>query len=58
MESAREFQISVEYQISCLFYCFGASLKLKPYCRIWRQIQMDKSMVNGKASSFEVKTFA
>ena len=56
MESAREFQISVEYQNYCLFYCFGSSLKFKPCRRIWRQIQMDKLKVDRKASSCEVKT--
>ena len=53
MEGAREFQVCVEYQIYCLFYCFGSSLKFKPCCRIWWQIQMDKSKVDGKASSCE-----
>ena len=55
MEGAREFQISVEYQIYCLFYCFGSSLKFKLCCRIWRQIQMDKSKVDGNVSSCQVK---
>ena len=53
MEGAREFQVSLEYQIYCLFYCFGSSLKFKPCCQIWWQIQMDKSKVDGKASSCE-----
>ena len=29
MEGAREFQISVEYQIYCLFYFFDSWLKFK-----------------------------
>ena len=48
MEGAREFQISVKYQIYCLF-CFRSSLKFKPCCRIWQQIQMNKLKVDGKA---------
>ena len=58
MEGAPEVQICVEYQIYCLFYCFGSSLKFKSCCRIWRQIQMGKSKVDRKASSCEVKTTA
>ena len=58
MEGAQEFEISVEYPTYCLFYCFGSTLKFKSCCRIWRQIQMDISKVDGKASSCEVKTTA
>ena len=58
MEGAWEFQISLEYQIYCLFYCFRSSLKFKPCCQIWWQIQMGKSKVDGKAFSCEVKKAA
>ena len=34
MKGARKFQISVEYQICCLFYCVVSCLKFKPRCQI------------------------
>ena len=33
MEPVGEFQISEEYQIYSLFYCFSSCLKLKPCCQ-------------------------
>ena len=39
MDGVREFQISIEYQVYCLFYCFESFLKLKPSCRIWQQFK-------------------
>ena len=51
MEGAWEFQISEEYQIYFLFYCFGSCLKFKSCCQRWRLIQTDKLKVGVKAYS-------
>ena len=51
-EEAREFKISAEYQVYGLFCCFISCLKIKAYYEIWRQIQMDKSKVRWKFSSY------
>ena len=53
MEGGREFQISAEDQIYCLFYCFGSCLKSKYRYQIWWQIQMDKSNAGKGASPYQ-----
>ena len=40
MEGAQGFQIPAEYQIYCLFYCFGFYLNCKAFHQMWQQIQI------------------
>ena len=55
MRDAQEFQISVEYQIYCLFLLILVSFEVQTLFRCFRQIQLDDSKVDGKVSSCEVK---
>ena len=58
MDGVREVQISIEYQVYCLFYCFESFLKFETLLSNMAAIQMDKWKVYEKASFFEVKTTA
>ena len=50
MEGTRELQISVEYQIYCLFYCLGSCLKFKPCCQIWGKFKWINERLVGELS--------
>ena len=58
MEGAWKFHNSKEYQIYCLFYCFGSRLEFKPCCQIWQKIQMEKSKLGARAFFYQVNTTA
>ena len=58
MDGVREFQISIEYQVYCLFLLFSIFFEVETLLSNMAAIQMDKWKVYEKASFFEVKTTA
>ena len=55
MEGGQESQISVKYQIYCLFYYSRSCLEFRPCFHIWRQIHMEKLKASERAFPYHLR---
>ena len=55
MEGGQESQISVKYQIYCLFYYSRSCLKFRPCFHIWWQIHMEKLKASERAFPYHLR---